>query len=72
MEAVQLGVGAPVKGRFTGMLQRILKAEFRGDVVAHLENWEKDIEEYENQSGDTVSDNIDKVAPFCACVTPAR
>ena len=44
--------------RFTAMLTSILRVELKDPVLPALELWERAVREYEQQSGETVSDSI--------------
>ncbi len=43
---------------FTAMLTSILRTELLDPIIPSLEAWERVIREYEQQSGETVSDAI--------------
>jgi hypothetical protein len=57
--------------RFTAMLTSILRVELKDPVLPALELWERSIREYEQQSGETVSDSI-KASVLCSSVANAK
>ena len=48
------------KGRFAGLLQKILLTKFssKTDIPSEVADWERMISEYERQSSETGSDNV--------------
>lgn len=46
------------KARFTAMLRAILKAEFKDPPMPGIENWERQVRRYEEQSGEEIPDSI--------------
>ena len=48
-----------VKSRFVGMLMAILTAKFGDDVLAGIESWERNVREFEAQSGHQILDFIE-------------
>eukprot|EP00971_Amphidinium_carterae_P291066 5779812-Amphidinium_carterae.1 len=44
--------------RFSAMLAQILSHDFQEPLVHNIEQWEREIKMYEDQSGDTISDTV--------------
>ena len=57
--------------RFTAMLTSILRIELKDPIISSLEVWERAIREYEQQSGDDVSDAI-KASVLSSSIVNAR
>ena len=47
-----------VKSRFGGMLSQLLQTKFAGVAIGEFDQYEKVIKDYEDQSGEAVTDNM--------------